>query len=101
MKQAAFRLLPALTTLFPANATTLTYLPTTPPRVGAVTAQFPEVADVMIRVLTDEGAALIGSYEAGRLSAPPGPTNAQYWWQLAIANSHVYTRRITLRVQPL
>lgn len=91
----------ALTPVFPTSATTLSYLATTPPRIGAVTGQFPEVVDVMVRVLTDEGAAQITAFEAGRLTAPAGRTNVQYWWDIALANSQVFTRRVTLRVQPL
>ncbi len=90
----------ALTRIFPAGTET-THLATNPPRVGPAVAQLPEVADVMIRVLTDEGAALIAAYEAGRVAPPPGRTNAQYWWDLALAHSRVFTRRIVLRVQPL
>ena len=91
----------ALTPVFPTSATTLSYLATTPPRIGAVTSQFPEVVDVMVRILTDEGAAQLTAFEAGRLTAPAGRTTVQYWWDIALANSQVFTRRITLRVQPL
>ena len=55
----------------------------------------------MVRVLTDDGAALVASFEAGRITAPPGRSNVQYWWDLALANSQVVTRRVSLRVQPL
>lgn len=87
------------TLIFPTGATATTYLASVPPRAG--TTQFPEIADVMIRVLTDEGALLIAAFEAGRIAAPAGRSNAQHWWDLAIAHSHVFTRRINLRVQPL
>jgi Flp pilus assembly pilin Flp len=86
--------------IFPSAAET-THLANSPPRIGAATAQFPETADVMIRVLTDEGATLIASYEAGRITAPTGRSNAQYWWDLALAHSRVFTRRILIRAQPL
>ena len=64
---------------------------------------FPDVVDVMIRVLTDEGARLIATYEtAGNtLAVPSGLTAQQYWWQIATANSQVFTRRIVLNAQPL
>ncbi len=90
----------ALIRIFPSAAET-THLATAPPRVGVSNAQFPEIGDVMIRVLTDEGATLIAAYEAGRLTPPAGRTNAQYWWDLALAHSQVFTRRVTLRVQSL
>lgn len=64
---------------------------------------FPDVVDVMVRVLTDEGARLISTFEQPNspLTLPAG-TNAQtYWWQLATANSEVFTRRIVLDAKPL
>ena len=33
--------------------------------------------------------------------APPGVTPQAYWWDLARANSRVFTRRIVLRAEPL
>lgn len=62
---------------------------------------FPEVVDVMVRILTDEGARLIQNYEAGTLPVPAGVNAQQYWWQLATANSQVFTRRIVLNGKPL
>jgi type II secretory pathway pseudopilin PulG len=56
----------------------------------------PEVADVMIRVLTDEGARLIAAFEAGRLQPPAGVAPADYWWTLAEAHSQVFARRIVI-----
>ena len=66
-------------------------------------AHFPAVVDVMVRVLTDEGARLIGAYEQAnsQLTPPAGLNAQQYWWQIALANSHVFTRRIVLRAEPL
>jgi len=67
---------------------------------------FPDVVDVMVRILTDEGARLIAAYEAN----PPTPaatallpnvTVQQYWWQIALAHSQVFTRRIVVNAQPL
>ena len=82
--------------VFPAANTTTTYLARTPPALPGAADPFPEVADVMVRVLTDAGAALIASYEAGRLTAPQGVTAQAYWWQLALANSQVLSRRIVI-----
>jgi hypothetical protein len=64
---------------------------------------FPEVVEVMLRVLTDEGARLIALFEQSNspLALPNGVNAQQYWWQLATANSYVFTRRIVLRTQPL
>lgn len=57
---------------------------------------FPEVADVMVRVLTDEGARLTAAYESGSLQPPAGVSADDYWWTLAEAHSLVFTRRITI-----
>jgi hypothetical protein len=65
----------------------------------------PDVVDVSVRILTDQGADLINGYEAitQRVFAPttPAVTPQQYWWNLALANSRVFTRRIVLRAEPL
>lgn len=58
----------------------------------------PDVVDVMVRILTDEGARLLATYEQSNspLTPPQGTTAQQYWWQLVTANSQVFTRRIVL-----
>ncbi len=61
---------------------------------------FPDVAEVMIRVLDDEGARQLAAYEAGRLHPPAGVTAADYWWALATAHSQVLTRRIDIAGRP-
>ncbi len=96
-----------LTRIFPSANNDLTHTANLPAGVanaaGNYTNCFPEVVDVMVRVLTDEGARLIAGYEANpqRLTAPVGRTPQQYWWDLAMANSQVFTRRIILNIQPL
>jgi hypothetical protein len=82
--------------VFPASNTTLTYLARSPATLPAATDPFPAVADVMVRVLTDEGASAIASYERGAVTAPQGVTAQAYWWQLAVAGSQVFTRRIVI-----
>ncbi len=62
---------------------------------------FPDTAEVMIRILTDEGARLIAAYEAGRLRPPAGASAADYWWTLAEAHSRVFTARIAIPARPL
>ena len=92
----------ALTRIYP-QTTQTSHVAQTPPGVGAVTGQFPDVIEVMVRILTDEGARQIAAFEASpqRLARPSGvPTDAQYWWQLALANSQVYTRRIVVSARP-
>lgn len=63
----------------------------------------PEVVDVMVRILTDEGARLIGTFEQANspLLLPAGVNAQQYWWQLATAHSQVFTRRMVINAKPL
>ncbi len=63
----------------------------------------PDVVDVMVRILTDEGARLISAFETANspLTVPAGLTAQQYWWQIAAANSQVYTRRVVINTKPL
>ncbi|MEY4940029.1 MAG: hypothetical protein RIQ93_1764 [Verrucomicrobiota bacterium] len=66
---------------------------------------FPDVIDVLVRVLSDEGAKLIANME----KSPPVPasrpaqyaTNGAWWWGVAEANSQVLTRRIVLNSRSL
>lgn len=61
---------------------------------------FPDVADVMLRVLTEQGSQLLDQIENGRLSiARPADisADADWWWSVADANSRVYVRRVLLR----
>jgi type II secretory pathway component PulJ len=62
---------------------------------------FPEVADIMLRVLDDEGARLLSAYEAGRLRPSSGISAPDYWWALATAHSQVFTRRVIIESRPL
>lgn len=61
---------------------------------------FPDMADVTLRILTDEGARLIAAFEAGRIQAPAGVAPADHWWNLAEAHSLVFTRRIVIPGRP-
>jgi len=55
---------------------------------------FPEIAEVFLRVLTDDGAEVLEAYERNPF---PGTT----WWEVALAHSQVYTRRIRIKATPL
>jgi hypothetical protein len=57
---------------------------------------FPEVIDLMVRVLTTPGASVISSFEDGLVTAPDGFSDEEYWWQLAEENSQVYIRRVRI-----
>ncbi len=91
--------------IFPETASDLTHTATLPPRIRNSDSKFvncfPEVVDVMVRVLTDDGARTLAQFEAGRITAPPGTSQQQYWWELARANSQVFTRRVILNARPL
>ena len=96
-----------------ASANTATRLrstmPATTPADVLTTANaqpMPDVVDVMVRILTDEGARLIAAYEANpatpaSTALPTGVNAQQYWWLIATSHSQVYTRRIVLHAQPL
>lgn len=75
--------------IFPTTSADVTH-------AAANSADFPEVADVMVRVLTEAGAQAIESIESGTtaVTRPPGLTDAQWWWSVADAHSRVYARRI-------
>ncbi|HVS51663.1 MAG TPA: hypothetical protein VHD62_04855 [Opitutaceae bacterium] len=89
--------------IFPTTRTDVTHLANSPAGIGPPVNQFPEVIDVMVRILSDEGGRLIADLEAGKLGTTPpnGVSAAAWWWQLALAHSQVFTRRIVLVAQPL
>lgn len=77
-----------------------TLVPTPAPASGALAAAdieygFPEVIDVFVRVLTDEGISQIALLE----DAPSGYVAPGTWWEIALANSRVYTRRIEIKAK--
>jgi hypothetical protein len=74
--------------VFPAHGADLEY-PAGARGSGEGPRAFPEVVDVMIRVLTDEGARQIAALEAGQLKGD--------WWTIALAHSRVFTRRVLVR----
>jgi type II secretory pathway pseudopilin PulG len=62
--------------------------------------RYPEVAEVMLRTLTDEGARLIDAMEqgTGAITRPVEYSNdAEWWWAVVEANSRVYTRRVEIK----
>lgn len=52
----------------------------------------PEIVDVMLRILTDTGVQRIARFESGQSADVTG----EAWWALAVANSHVFIRRIVI-----
>lgn len=61
---------------------------------GKTTHGFPEVIEVSLRVVSEDGAKLLEGLETG---SPIGSD----WWSIALAHSRVFSRRIILKAQPL
>ncbi len=62
--------------------------------------RFPEVADVMVRILSDNGAAVLAEIEngGGHLTRPVAhASDAEWWWAVAEANSQVFIRRVEMK----
>jgi type II secretory pathway pseudopilin PulG len=60
--------------------------------------RFPGVADVMVRIVTEQGATLIEAVENGRLVRPSEhATDADWWWSIVDAHSTVFVRRIEIK----
>jgi prepilin-type N-terminal cleavage/methylation domain-containing protein len=78
------------TPLFPTGGRTSTS-PGTFPGMGN-----PAHAKMMIRILTEEGAAVVQSIEEGRVTPPAGISVDRWWWQVVAANSFVFTREVEL-----
>ena len=79
--------------------------PTTAPDYNHL-ALFPDVIDVMVRILTDRGAQLLASVENVQTPALPVPAKynnnvQEWWWGVVQENSRVYTRRIVVNARPL
>lgn len=68
---------------------------------------YPDYVEVMVRILTDEGARILAAFENGDIVAPSAsgaaPTQAEkdaYWWTITEQNSVVYTDTIPLPSRP-
>ena len=59
-------------------------------------SQFPDVVDVMIRILTSEGASELSSFERGLIPSQNGMSNDAAWWEIVERNSEVFVRRIKI-----
>jgi len=89
----------ALRRIYPANKADLAHAATDAVAPGDA-SRFPEVADVMVRILTDEGARIIDAMERadGAIARPAAFANdAAWWWAVVEANSRVYTRRVEVK----
>lgn len=65
---------------------------------GAVGAnRFPDVVDVMLRIVSEKGAGMLEQMELGRVSRPPEYVNDDEWWWAAVgAESQVFTTRVEI-----
>jgi hypothetical protein len=89
----------ALRRIYPADNSDLAHPATDAVFLGDP-SRFPEVADVMMRVLSDEGARLLDSMERGSgvVARPANYANdAEWWWAVVETNSRVFTRRIEIK----
>jgi prepilin-type N-terminal cleavage/methylation domain-containing protein len=61
--------------------------------------RYPEVVDVMVRVLSEAGAAQVAAMEAGQLGARPAQytTDGEWWWAVVTQHSNVFTRRMEIK----
>lgn len=60
--------------------------------------QMPEVVDVSLRILSEQGATLIEAIENGRTRRPPQfSDDAVWWWSIVEQHSVVVARRIEIR----
>ena len=85
--------------IFPANNADLSHVARDSGGAADAT-RIPEVADVMLRILTEQGATLLAQIESGggRITRPPVyASDAEWWWGIVEANSRVYTRRIEVK----
>lgn len=89
----------ALRRIFPANSADLSHAARD---AGAApdANRYPDVADIMVRMLTEEGASRIEAMEQGNaaLMRPAAyVTDAAWWWALAETNSRVFVRRVEIK----
>lgn len=80
---------------FPTSTTNVGFAAVSNPAspISGYSYGFPEVAEVMVRVLTDDGVVLISNLEAGLITGD--------WWEIALANSRVYSRRVEIKGRSL
>jgi len=84
----------SLTTLYPQNPDDRDFLANPSSGSGGT---FPDVVDVMLRVISERGAAQLEQMELGRVTRPPGyASDEDWWWAVVLAESRVYSTRILL-----
>ena len=85
------------------NTTATPATPLTAPASGAIAAGnidygFPEVVEIFVRILTDDGVKQLALLE----NPPVGYTSTgETWWSIVDKNSQVFTRRVDIKGQAL
>jgi len=84
----------SLTVLYPQSPDDHDFLAQTG---GGSGGTFPDVVEVMLRVMTERGAVQLEQMELGRIARPPEyASDEDWWWAVVLAESRVYSTRITL-----
>lgn len=91
----------ALELIFPVPGHDTVHLATTVPAPrGDSREMFPEEIEVMIRILTDDGARQLAAMEADAGASIPRPArdrdDVAWWWSIVEANSEVFTGWVSL-----
>ncbi|KXU35879.1 hypothetical protein AXK11_04915 [Cephaloticoccus primus] len=82
----------ALTLLYPKNSGDRDFLAR-----GGGAGRFPDVVDIMLRVVSESGAARLEQMELGQVVRPPEYTSDdEWWWAVVQAESRVYAERVSL-----
>jgi prepilin-type N-terminal cleavage/methylation domain-containing protein len=84
----------ALRRIFPSDATDLLHA-ARDAGPASDASRYPEVADVMVRLLSEDGARQVAAMEQGRTERPAQfATDAAWWWSVVESNSTVHVRRV-------
>lgn len=81
-----------LSRIYPASAAATNH-------TAASAATFPDIVEVMIRILTDEGATTLSAIERGVMPVPASYAGRSddWWWDFVTAHSRVYVRRFEVK----
>jgi len=85
----------SLTVLYPQSPDDRDFL--AQPSGGSGGGTFPDVVEVVLRVVSESGAAQLEQMELGRITRPPSyASDEDWWWAVALSESRVYSTRIIL-----
>jgi prepilin-type N-terminal cleavage/methylation domain-containing protein len=65
---------------------------------AAAGTRYPEAVDVMVRVLSDDGARLLAAMESRQIDSRPREyeSDAAWWWGIVEAHSRVFSQRVEI-----